>query len=300
VAIQVKQYSIQDDYNRVGDFLQRTYDGTYHHWLQARWEYMHYHPNFNESNVKKIGLFEENGKIVAVANYEENLGQAYFQYDKQYQDLKPRMLQYAEDNLFEIAKDNQKKITIYIDDNDSVMEELALLNGYKKNTDYPEYRSHSVMDLVGYSLEYQLPSGYKITSLEEETDINKYHQVLWSGFNHDGTTPKEDLVSRYKMQSAPNYDRSLNIVAVSPDGEFASHGGIWYDPINKIGYVEPVATPPQYRRLGLAKACVLEGVKRVKEKGAERIYVGSGQKFYLAIGFKLIHSSYPWEKIFSK
>jgi len=98
------------------------------------------------------------------------------------------------------------------------------------------------------------------------------------------------------MQSAPNYKRNLNIVVVAPDGNYVSYCGMWYDEINKIGYVEPVATDPDYRKMGLGKAAVLEGVRRCKELGANKVYVVSNQQFYLNIGFEIIYKIEAWLK----
>lgn len=44
-------------------------------------------------------------------------------------------------------------------------------------------------------------------------------------------------------------------------------------------YVEPVATDPDYRRMDLGKAAVLEGIRRCGELGAEVAYVGSVKDF---------------------
>jgi predicted N-acetyltransferase YhbS len=100
------------------------------------------------------------------------------------------------------------------------------------------------------------------------------------------------------MQSAANFRRDLNIVAIAPDGAYAAYAGTWYEPLNRYAYVEPVATDPTYRRLGLGRAAVLEGVRRCGLLGAEVAYVGSDQEFYKAIGFELIFNTQCWEKIF--
>ena len=53
----VRQYNQAADYERVGRFLVRTYSSTGGHvnWLQARWEYMHYHPLIRNVDVSSIG-----------------------------------------------------------------------------------------------------------------------------------------------------------------------------------------------------------------------------------------------------
>jgi len=35
------------------------------------------------------------------------------------------------------------------------------------------------------------------------------------------------------------------IVIEAPNGDFVTYCGMWYDKINRFGYVEPVATDPE-------------------------------------------------------
>jgi len=71
---------------------------------------------------------------------------------------------------------------------------------------------------------------------------------------------------------------------------------MWYEPTNRYAYVEPVATDPDYRRMGLGKAAVLEGIRRCVGLGAMVAYVGSDQEFYKSMGFKVIYTSECWLK----
>lgn len=73
---------------------------------------------------------------------------------------------------------------------------------------------------------------------------------------------------------------------------------MWYEPVNKIAYVEPVATDPDFRRMGLGKAAVWEGIRRCGVLGATVAYVGSDQEFYKAIGFTKRFDSNCWVRHF--
>lgn len=72
--------------------------------------------------------------------------------------------------------------------------------------------------------------------------------------------------------------------------------GLWFEPVNKFGYVEPVATDPDYRRLGLGRAAVLEGIRRCGEFGATVAYVGLDQPFYFALGSRKLSPQNYWSK----
>ena len=113
---------------------------------------------------------------------------------------------------------------------------------------------------------------------------------MYRGFDHPGEPPADGVEGRKKMQSAPNFRKSLNIILESSDGDFASYCGMWYEPNHKIAYVEPFATDPDYRRMGLGTAAVLEGIRRCGELGATVAYVGTARAFYLNIGFKKLYN----------
>jgi predicted N-acetyltransferase YhbS len=99
-----------------------------------------------------------------------------------------------------------------------------------------------------------------------------------------------------RMQSAPNYRKDLNIVAVAPDGVYASYCGMWQDHVNKVAYVEPVCTDPDCRQMGLGTAVLLEGIRRCGAEGAMIAMVGSKQPFYMSMGFKKLFGINLWTR----
>ena len=85
-----------------------------------------------------------------------------------------------------------------------------------------------------------------------------------------------------------------------PTATSSAFAGLWFEPVNRFGYVEPVATDPDYRRMGLGTAAVLEGIRRCGELGAAVAYVGSGQPFYLAMGFRTLYTQRCWMRTFGE
>jgi predicted N-acetyltransferase YhbS len=71
---------------------------------------------------------------------------------------------------------------------------------------------------------------------------------------------------------------------------------MWYDRDTDYCIIEPLATDPDYRRMGLGKAVVLEGIRRCAVLGVKVAYVGSEQEFYYRTGFKPLQASRWWEK----
>jgi len=283
------------DFIRIGDFLVETYQpgDRFQNWRQSRWEYMFYHPMLDAASLGRIAIWEDEGRIVGVANYEGALGEAYFHLRPGYEHLKPEMLAYAEANLAGVDEKGRNCLTVYINDFDTEFAATAGERGYQRE----EGRAWmSRFDIAEPFPAIELPEGYRLQSLAEENDLHKVNRVLYRGFNHEGPPPEEDLPGRRSMQSAPNWCGELNLVVVAPSGEYVAYCGMWYDPVHRVCDVEPVATDPDYRGRGLGKAAVLEGIRRCKELGATAAWVGSGQKFYEAIGFRKMFAHCLWTK----
>ena len=145
--------------------------------------------------------------------------------------------------------------------------------------------------------EIRIPEGFLLKSLADDFDVRKVHRVMHRGFNHEGEPPEDELDDRRRKLSAPSLRRDLSIVAEAPDGSFVSFSGTWMDRENRVCCIEPVATDPDYRRMGLGSAVVLEGIRRCAAEGARVAYVGSDQEFYRSIGFTECQVQSLWRKV---
>ena len=278
------------DYIKVHEFLIRVNknEPISPNFLWGRWEWMFSLPYLDEENINKIGVWEANDQIVALATYESELGDAYLIVDKEHNYLKEEMISYAKDNL---CKDGAIRINIHNNDRESQI--IARKYGFIPTNDKEEA---SVINITN-DISYSLPTGYKIVSLKDDFDITKYNAVLYKGFDHGDEVPVDEkqLEQRRISLSGPHNNLSLKIAVVAPSGDFVSYCGMWYDKRTQNALVEPVATVPEYRKKGLGKAAVLEGVIRCGKLGAKRAYVGSGQQFYYNIGFDPIRAETFWK-----
>lgn len=301
MSITFRQYSDPHDYWRVDAFLIEHHqpgnlDGN---WLEPAWEYMHGHPCLDTASLEKIGIWEDEGKIVAVVHHESSLGEAFFQFHPAYRHLRQEMLDYAEEALAGPTWDGAGRyLKVYVNDNDAAFAALVKARGYEKDPE--EARPLSRFDIPDPFPSITLPAGFCLKSLADECDWAKVHRVMWRGFDHEGDPPAgdEELEDRRKTFDTPKAWRDLKIVVQAPNGEFASICGIFYEPSGKFAYVEPVATDLDYRRMGLGKAAVLEGIRRCVALGATAAYVGSDLVFYRAVGFRTVYNSECWGKFF--
>jgi GNAT superfamily N-acetyltransferase len=285
-----KTMRFTEDFHKVWDFLVRINEKELNtiNYLWSRWEWSFSLPFLDEDHLDKIGLWEAKNQVVGLATYESTPGEAFLIYDPAFAVIREEMLQYAIANL----RNEEGKIKVYINDNDREMQLLARAQGLRPSQ---EKQPVAVLEITD-DLRYSLPEGFSIVSMKDEYDIWKFGDVLFKGFNHGDNPPRSD--QEYKEReislSGPHSDLDLKICVKAPNGEFASFCGMWFEPRTGNAHVEPVATDPKYRKLGLGKAAVLEGVIRCGKRGAKRAFVGSSQQFYYNIGFDPIVADTAW------
>jgi len=111
------------------------------------------------------------------------------------------------------------------------------------------------------------------------------HQEVWH--------PSRFSLEAYQnIRSAPVYRPDLDLVAVTPEGRFASYCIIWYDPLNGVGEFEPVGTRKAWERRGLGKAVLTEGFQRLQKLGARKAVVycfEDNLTFYRSAGFSEVN-----------
>jgi hypothetical protein len=186
MTIQLRTYTGQNDYWSISAFLKRHHqpgnaDGN---WLEPIWEYMHSHPMLDASALPHIGIWEENGEIVAVANYESSPGEGFFQFHPAYRQLRTEMLDYAEQHLTGVStEDGRRYLGAYINDFDQEFQALV-----HEPRDTRRRRIGNVRCIASTSRSpsprLPLPAGFTLKSLADEPDWGKVHQVMYQGFNH--------------------------------------------------------------------------------------------------------------------
>ena len=278
------------DFIRVYNFLQETYDPiTLNSFLLPQYfEYAHTHREFNPKLTHRFGLWEENDQIVGIACYEMDLGEVHLHYRKGYGFLLPELLDWAENELYTI-KDGQRELRVWITDREPDKRQLLQNEGYELT------RSHELL-IFDYQNEFVIPSLPEGFALIDgmKVDYQKLHACFWKGFNR-GDTPDDNVDCRVHNFNAPHFDLSLMKIVVAPNGEYACALGMWFDEKNKYAYLEPLATVPEYRRLGLATIALMEAMKKTKGLGATFCF-GGWNEFYPAIGFEKIGEQELWSK----
>ncbi len=291
MTVTQRRYKLLSDFARVHTFLTEIYtlDTLNSYLLPQFFEYAHTHPMFNHKLTHRFGLWEDNGRLVGIACYEMDIGQSFLVTHPEHTFLLPEMLAWAERELSGF-RNGRQVLHVWVTDKEREKTELLESNGYRRVHSEP-------VRILPYSKpfpEAELPPGFAAISLVEENDPAKIHECLWQGFNH-GDKPDDDIDCRLQMQSGPNFRPDLTTVIKAPDGDYACFAGMWFDERNNYAYLEPLATVPAYRRMGLAKAALVEAMEKTKELGATYCF-GGVPEFYAALGFETICQREMWKK----
>ena len=211
-----------NDYNSVRNFLIELDSHNYHF---GRWDWMFMSLEAewaDPKGIEKVGIWEDNQKVVAITTYDTTLGSAFLLVLRGYEELKEEMLIHAKENF---SKDGQFRVLIL--DGDLEMQNIAAKNNF-----YPtqEREWDAVYQINLEKVKYDLPKGFQITSFKDNFDLYKYGQVLWKGFNHEMNEEGpfsfhwDKHSEEYKRSwEAPNVDLSLKISVVAPNGDYVSH-----------------------------------------------------------------------------
>jgi ribosomal protein S18 acetylase RimI-like enzyme len=104
-----------------------------------------------------------------------------------------------------------------------------------------------------------------------------------------------------RLDQCPLYDPTLDLAVETADGVVAGYSLYWYDPTTGVGLVEPVRVEEEFRRRGLARAMLTDGIDRLFRRGVQRIKISyetnAAGGLYQSVGFRQT-SSATWYQSF--
>lgn len=276
--IKFRNYCMLSDFEKVYQLFVSCYDKQKNTCDPAPfWEYGQTFSDFDYANSHRIGLWELGNELVAVAFYEISLGEAHFVMQRGYECLSDEMITYAETKL----RDNKGNLALYIQSGQVDLIECAKRRNYVKT-----YSSRNmVFDYAKCEMNYPLPKGFRfLANDKEEVDYSKLDKCLFYGFDHDGE-PDGDIEWRIHMAITPHIVKSMATVVIDEHtNEYVAFGNAFIVEENRLCYLEPLCTHPQYRKKSLASAVITQIIKKAKAFCTDHI-TGGSNAFYEKIGF---------------
>jgi mycothiol synthase len=297
-----RPYGGESDGSRIRSFLVETCALVPPGWAWdiRRWDGWLFHREEPRTDAELAGLVRlwetADGRLVGVA-HPEGPGEAWIELRPDWRHLEPEMLDWAEVQLSTSSTTGSRTVDLFVPDDDLHRRELLAARGYREEASGGWIRclrfDRSIPEARGLPDPYRL---YQTTGTND--DCVRMATLLNAAFGRRVHSARE---YRTFIERSPSFEHALNLVAVAPDLSFAAHAGLTYDAANAHGIVEPVCTHPDHRRLGLARALILEGLRRLELRGARTASLDTGDgdaanALYAACGFTDAHHGHVWRR----
>lgn len=209
------------------------------------------------------------------------------------------MYLWAEQQSVQIARKIGRK-TIYVLwvlHDDLVLTNHFEKQGYKLKRGYV-YLSRKLDEVIPTS---RIVDGFEVRGCKGEAEVESRARAQYMAF--ESSAPFEHYLERFrKFMRSPAYDPDRDIVAVTPGIEIGAFCIVWMDAANRVGLFEPVGTHPDFHRRGLGRAVMLEGLRRMRDRGMQEAIVCTFEdnpaaiKLYESIGFQIVNKLGTFEK----
>lgn len=301
MKISSRKYN-KNDLELIKTFLFETYKETktLQNWFPDRFEgcYDDYEEDiFIWEEYMGNGEFPEK-KIVAVANPETHY-RFFIQIHPNYSFLENEIIECIENHCIKKTEKESKKVEkifIVTVEGNSDREKALIKSGFKFGSVYGNLLFRNLKTPAQI---VKLPEGFTIRSTVN-TDFDKIAKGVRTVFGHGEWFTAEilELITSYTF-----YNQDLDLVVIAPDNKtIAGFCTFRIDPKSKITQLEPMGILPDYRKIGLAKALLNEGFRRLKKYNPIMLYIGgaadtpAANRLYESVGFTEKKVMYYWYK----
>ena len=211
-----------------------------------------------------------------------------------------RMWTWAEERMAAPVKaqGSQEVHTMWVSEHGAALIALLERRGFARSAYHLLYMTRSLEGRIPAAAP---PPGYRVRHVLGESEATQRAAVSHAAF--ESQTPFERYEQRYRaFMSSPAYTPELDLVVETPDGRFGAFCICWLDAVNRVGLFEPVGTGPDWRRKGLGRAVLAEGLRRMQARGMRSVMVNveydnpAAQRLYAALGFQAVHKTLTFTK----
>ena len=259
------------------------------------WQLM---PQYDQPH--RVRLWFGGGGLEAVAMFEAP-GKLLLEILTGREDLLGEMLARAEGSVLRAGKSS-----LFVRVFDSDRERLAALHALGYSQSGPEGVSFRI------DLSQPLPTlvalhGFRLRDCVDVDPALRAaaHRDAWNDLSEIGLPDARSSFSEATfvgLKNAPGYDPTLDILVEAEDDALVANCIAWLDAPSGIGSFEPVGTHARFRRRGLARLALGEGLRRLKERGMRWGRVSTAHfnapaiATYASCGFELHDRSSWWTK----
>jgi predicted N-acetyltransferase YhbS len=181
------------------------------------------------------------------------------------------------DRGLDLATAHQVRFEVPVDDADAATRALVVAAGLTAG----ERDSTGWLDVADRRPALPVPEGLRLVDRTERRDHPHLHP--------HPMRPRNGEQVEERLRATSLYDPALDLAVETADGAPAAYALFWYDPVTRVGLVEPVRVEEEFQRRGLARAMLTAGIDRLAARGATRVKVSWGSEaagaLYRGVGF---------------
>jgi GNAT superfamily N-acetyltransferase len=272
----------ENDYWRIRNFLRQIFLLHGRHelsWHVARLDYWRWHFIKNLQFCPPIDqvmfLWETTSGRLGAVLHPFGMNEAFLAVHPEFRspDLEHEMIDLAEDKFSILSDQGERKMYITADDGDMLRQKVLTERGYIQR-DQMIHRWWRDLDMT--FPQAPVASGYTIRSLGDHSELPARSWASWRAFHPNDPDDHYEGWDWYRnLQSAPLYRRDLDLLAATDTNEIAAFCTIWYDDFTRSAVCVLVGTAHEHQRRGLGKAVIMEGLNRLINLGATRIFANA-------------------------
>lgn len=308
MAIKDRTFDWDRDFELVRQFLIETHKiQPLLNWIPTRFENRKFGPCgpvYEDDENRFVRIWEDTRKsksaltpIVGVGIFSPP-SEGYVNIHPQYRNIERDIISWLEAQAIQSGNgtSNAGELGFFVREDNGHLITLLEGLGYQNKGLY----SHDRVRPLDYPIpEFEVPDGMEIRSVDIVDELDKYRAAQGSVFKH---CLSMTIDNARIFKSASFYNPNLDIAVVTEDGDFAAFCTIRVDPVSGITEFEPVGTHPDYRKRGLAKILIADGLRRAEDQDISFMCVPganpteAASRLYGTMGFELTAREYHWSK----
>ncbi len=291
------------NFGRVYQFLRKSESNDCLPYERVRFQFcLGLHIDFIENGLqggfeRTCGLWEDQSGIVSLVLTEgsSRWAETFFVFrsaDDQTEELMSRMCDFAERFTSKISDERSSNhYSLCVSDDDMGLSDFINRRGYKKT----ENRQRLMIKKYAAELEkVVLPEGFTI---KDARTVSPFYTALAHNHSFRYNQGNDGCEKGFaKIRTMPDYRPDLDLVLFDPEGQPAGLANFWISEKSRTAILEPLGTVWWYRRMGLGKALITEGINRTRAYGCTQL-IGGDQPFYWESGFQSTKENYFWSWI---
>ena len=214
-------------------------------------------------NPDNVHIWEINGQIQAVGIIQMPWVALDYTYDPRAEHLVPDIFDWAVERAEAISSETGQDFTLVIRIPPERKEHVqhATTRGFQLDDEWTIV--HLSRELDTPLDEPKLPDNFSFRTLRGQSEVEAYVNLHQTAF---GSTAMQ-VGWRRQTLKMQQYQPNLDLFIVNEEDQPVAFCIGWVHPSEPLGQIEPLGVHPDYQRLGLGRAVLLEGLRQLQIHG---------------------------------